>query len=127
MGKLIIVKFVKSKEVNNQMKIWLNKKEYTFFAPTVLADKLAVGQLQFVKTGPRLNSKKKNTLIQIQSIKEADDSKRKMITLALKNPDIVKFEDDKPLIQDTKRNVVKNAFWKLKTKQVWLLPKKEDK
>ena len=83
MGKLIIVKFVKSKKVNNQMKIWLNKKEYTFFAPTVLADKLAVGQLQFVKTGPRLNSKKKNTLIQIQSIKDVDGTKRKMITFVV--------------------------------------------
>lgn len=127
MGKLLIVKFVKFNETKDGLKIWLGKKEYTFFVPTALEDKFAVGQLQFVKTSSRPKLKRKNTLVQIQAIEEADDSKRKMITLALKNPDIIKFEDNKPLIQDTKRNVVKNAFWKLKTKQVWLLPKKEDK
>lgn len=125
MGKLIIVKFVKSKEVNNQMKIWLNKKEYTFFAPTVLADKLAVGQLQFVKTGPRLNSKKKNTLIQIQSIKDVDDIKRKMITFVLKKPIVVDLS--KPITQNSKQNVVKEAREELKSKHVWILPKKEEK
>lgn len=124
MGKLIIVKFVKSKEVNNQMKIWLNKKEYTFFAPTALADKLAVGQLQFVKTGPRLNSKKKNTLIQIQSIKDVDDTKRKMITFVLKKPIVVDLS--KPITQSGKQNVVKEARKELKSKRVWTLPKKED-
>lgn len=124
MGKLIIVKFVKSKEVNNQMKIWLNKKEYTFFAPTALADKLAVGQLQFVKTGPRLNSKKKNTLIQIQSIKDVDDTKRKMITFALKKSIVVDLS--KPITQSSKQNVVKEAREELKSKHVWTLPKKED-
>ncbi|MCL8206154.1 hypothetical protein M5361_13535 [Ligilactobacillus agilis] len=125
MGKLIIVKFVKSKKVNNQMKIWLNKKEYTFFAPTVLADKLAVGQLQFVKTGPRLNSKKKNTLIQIQSIKDVDDTKRKMITFALKKSIVVDLS--KPITQSGKQNVVKEAREELKSKHVWTLPKKEEK
>lgn len=124
MGKLIIVKFVKSKKVNNQMKIWLNKKEYTFFAPTVLADKLAVGQLQFVKTGPRLNPKKKNTLIQIQSIKDVDDTKRKMITFVLKKPIVVDLS--KPITQSSKQNVVKEAREELKFKRVWTLPKKED-
>lgn len=125
MGKLIIVKFVKSKKVNNQMKIWLNKKEYTFFAPTVLADKLAVGQLQFVKTGPRLNPKKKNTLMQIQSIKDVDDTKRKMITFVLKKPIVVDLS--KPITQSSKQNVVKEAREELKSKHVWTLPKKEDK
>lgn len=124
MGKLIIVKFVKSKKVNNQIKIWLNKKEYTFFAPTVLADKLAVGQLQFVKTGPRLNSKKKNTLIQIQSIKDVDDTKRKMITFVLKKSIVVDLS--KPITQSSKQNVVKEAREELKFKHVWTLPKKED-
>lgn len=124
MGKLIIVKFVKSKKVNNQMKIWLNKKEYTFFAPTVLADKLAVGQLQFVKTGPRLNLKKKNTLIQIQSIKDVDDTKRKMITFVLKKP--IAVDLSKPITQSSKQNVVKEAREELKSKHVWTLPKKED-
>lgn len=124
MGKLIIVKFVKSKKVNNQMKIWLNKKEYTFFAPTVLADKLAVGQLQFVKTGPRLNLKKKNTLMQIQSIKDVDDTKRKMITFVLKEPIVVDLS--KPITQSSKKNVVKEAREELKSKHMWTLPKKED-
>ena len=125
MGKLIVVKFVKSKKINNQMKIWLNKKEYTFFAPTVLADKLAVGQLQFVKTGPRLNSKKKNTLIQIQSIKDVDDTKRKMITFVLKKPIVVDLS--KPITQSSKQNVVKEAREELKSKNVWPLSKKEEK
>lgn len=125
MGKLIVVKFVKSKKINNQMKIWLNKKEYTFFAPTVLADKLAVGQLQFVKTGPRLNSKKKNTLIQIQSIKDVDDTKRKTITFVLKKPIVVDLS--KPITQSSKQNVVKEAREELKSKNVWPLSKKEEK
>ena len=124
MGKLIIVKFVKSKKVNNQMKIWLNKKEYTFFAPTVLVDKLAVGQLQFVKTGSRLNSKKKNTLVQIQSIKDVDGTKRKMITFVLKKPIVVDLS--KPITQSSKQNVVKEAREELKSKHAWTLPKKED-